>query len=664
MSLMPAQGSTPVKRNRGQWLLAGVAAAALVGAGAFVLWPRSASPHPKPTVAAPTLTSSPFLNTKPGIAYVGDEVCADCHARLGETYHQHPMGRSLFRAADAPPLEQYDAKANNPFQVGAFHFQVIRQGARMIHKEWCQDAQGVAVAELREEITYAVGAGSQGRSYFYGRDGFLFESPITWYSLNSRWQLSPGYAENLVHFSRRIDSRCLYCHSQEARPVENTINRYQEPPFGQLAIGCERCHGPGQLHVAERKQGPPPDNEDLTIVNPRRLAPALREAVCEQCHLQGEAAVVRRGRMQTDYRPGLPLQEYVSIFVRPPEVEDARRIVGHVEQMHQSACFVKSGGKFGCTSCHDPHRSPPPAEKFAFYQQRCRNCHGSEPPPSSDAWVKAPDCSVPLAERTAANGRDDCLACHMPRNPSTTASHLAVTDHRVLRRPDHPRTMHSDFQPGDIPLIPFHRDPPDAKDEEAQRDLAVAAVRVAEPARKAGAAQISRYLTQRALPLLNQAAARAPDDVPALEAQGFALFDQGRLDEAQKALDDALALAPDREQTLTWAVQTAAARGRFDLAERYCRRLVEKYPLFPLHHESLAFVLVKQKKWAESLEEAKVAVTGNPFRAEARELLITALLETGGRDRAQSEFDALGVINPSYQAKLRPRYEEQLKRLR
>ena len=296
MSRTPSQGSTPAKRGRRQWLLAGVAAAAQIGIAAFVFWPRPTSPHLAPTIPAAPLTSSPFLNTTPGVAYVGDEVCASCHAGYEETYRQHPMGRSLFRGADAPPLEQYDAKANNPFQVGAFHFQVVRQGARMIHKEWCQDANGVVAAELSEEIAYAVGSGSQGRSYIYAHDGFLIESPITWYSHDSRWQLSPGYAENLVHFSRRIDARCLYCHSQEARPVENTINQYREPPFGQLAIGCERCHGPGELHVAGRTQGPPPGEVDLTIVNPRRLAPALRETICEQCHLQGEAAVERRGR--------------------------------------------------------------------------------------------------------------------------------------------------------------------------------------------------------------------------------------------------------------------------------------------------------------------------------------------------------------------------------
>ena len=334
---MSVKGSTPTRR---QWVLglaSGAAVAALAGAAAFLFWSHPLPPRPRPVGAAlPSLTSSPFLNTRTGTAYVGDERCAGCHQDVAETYRQHPMGRSLFRAADAPPLEQYDSQADDPFQVGPFHFQVVREGPRLIHREWCQDAGGGVAAERREEITYAVGAGSQGRSYFYGRDGFLFESPITWYSRESRWQLSPGYAENLVHFNRRVDAQCLYCHAQEARPVEHTINRYQDPPFGQLAVGCERCHGPGERHVAEREQGHPPDAVDVTIVNPRRLAPALRDAVCEQCHLQGEEIVPRRGRAQTEYRPGLPLHEYVSIFVRPPEVEDPRRIVGHVEQMHQS----------------------------------------------------------------------------------------------------------------------------------------------------------------------------------------------------------------------------------------------------------------------------------------------------------------------------------------
>src|SRR5207253_975908 len=81
----------------------------------------------------------------------------------------------------------------------------------------------------------------------------------------------------------------------------------------------ERCHGPGELHVQrQRERRTEPGDWDDTIVNPSRLEPALREAVCEQCHLQGQARVLRRGRGVFDYRPGLPLHLSWTVFEKPP----------------------------------------------------------------------------------------------------------------------------------------------------------------------------------------------------------------------------------------------------------------------------------------------------------------------------------------------------------
>jgi hypothetical protein len=559
-------------------------------------------------------------------------------------------------------VERFDSGADNPFQHGPFHFQVLRDGPRLIHREWCQDAAGKVVAEQQEEVAYAVGSGTQARSYFVRRDGFLFESPITWYARKSAWHLSPSYEVKPFHFQRRIEPRCLYCHAQETHPIRDTVNHYAEPPFGQLAIGCERCHGPGERHVAARRQGPPEGDVDDTIVNPARLEPALREAVCEQCHLQGEEIVPRRGRLQTDYRPGLPLQEYVSIFVRFPGAEDEKRIVNHVEQMHRSACFTKSGGEFGCTSCHDPHRAPSADEKAAFYQRRCRNCHGGAEAPAGQRRVSAPDCSLSPKERNTPEARGNCLVCHMPRNPSSVAGHLAVTDHRLLRRTDQVRPRGPVPNPAALPLVPFHPSRSEGGDEELSRDLAVAVIPLADQAWSAGGRPVADYLTGRALPLLDRAVLRAPDDVAALEARGFALFVQGRPDDALKALESALALAPDREQSLAWAVEVAVGRDRLDRAEAYARRLTEKYPHFALHQEQLAYVRVQKKAWPQALEAARSAVRLDPFRPEARGLLIEALLETGDRAQAQAEMDVLGVIDPSYQEKLRPKVAGRLGR--
>ena len=116
----------------------------------------------------------------------------------------------------------------------------------------------------------------------------------------------------------------------------------------------------------------------MTIVNPADLAPALRESVCQQCHLQGWFRFPRAGRDFFDFRPGLPLHRFLAVFVRKESKPDRLELVGQVEQMESSRCFRASGGELGCISCHDPHRLPPPATKAEYYRGRCLECHEQE----------------------------------------------------------------------------------------------------------------------------------------------------------------------------------------------------------------------------------------------------------------------------------------------
>src|SRR5262249_1823614 len=151
------------------------------------------------------------------------------------------------------------------------------------------------------------------------------QSPIAWYTQAGRWDLSPGYEAGNKHFERPIADQCLYCHANHADLVEGSVNRYREPIFQGMTIGCERCHGPGELHVARQQVV---DGKDLSIVNPAHLEPALRDSVCQQCHLQGDVRLVRAGRELYDYRPGLPLHETLAIFFRSGRERGAIKAVG------------------------------------------------------------------------------------------------------------------------------------------------------------------------------------------------------------------------------------------------------------------------------------------------------------------------------------------------
>jgi tetratricopeptide (TPR) repeat protein len=93
-------------------------------------------------------------------------------------------------------------------------------------------------------------------------------------------------------------------------------------------------------------------------------------------------------------------------------------VVGHMEQLHQSACYQKSTD-LTCVTCHDPHQNGDIKDKTAFYREKCLSCHAKQP------------CKLDASERLKKE-KDNCIACHMPRG-DTEIPHIAFTHHRIGR---------------------------------------------------------------------------------------------------------------------------------------------------------------------------------------------------------------------------------------
>jgi Flp pilus assembly protein TadD len=549
------------------------------------------------------------------------------------------------------------------FEALGNRFEVQRRDGRVIHKEIIP-AHGPLIAKLEEEVTLVIGSGSQGRSYLINRDGRLFESPISWYAGKAKggegqgkaaphraaagnpWGLSPGYERNLLHFNRVIINDCLFCHIDHVTPVEHTVNRFRQPLPGQLTIGCERCHGPGQLHVDRVNPGEAlaKGETDWTIVNPRDLKPALRDAVCQQCHLQGEGRIARRGRSPFDYRPGLPLQQFLSVYVRPRELADNYKIVSHVEQMNVSQCFEKSKGKMGCISCHDPHRLPEPKDKLTYYRGKCLQCHQEK------------SCRLELAERRRAQPGDNCVACHMPRARASRV-HATITDHRILRVPDPAPRPRSGIE---ITLVAFPFDPNQGTEDapELERNLALVMIQKAQANLPA---QDRQQICRDALPLLEKAVDRHPDDLEAQEEKGYALWKLDRSREALQALEATLARAPEREVALGYASLVAAALGQTDKALAYCRRLLQVNPWDPDGHNILGHLLGERRQWGDSIRACQAALRLNPSLGDARKFLITGYLHTGKEKEAQAEFERLLALHPDAADQLKQWFAERMK---
>jgi hypothetical protein len=632
--------SVPLRRRAA--VLGALIGLGIVGGGwtAWVRW------RPGRDGRAPVVLETPYANARPGVAFVGDEACARCHGEIAAAYRRHPMGRSLTTADAAPARELGGDRAAPTFEAQGLRYAVERRDGRLIHSEERRDAQGRVVARVEAEIRYVLGSGARGLSYLVERDGYLSQSPIGWYSQQRRWDLSPGYATRNFHFERPIEPDCLACHANRFDPVEGSVNRYRAPIFHGLSIGCERCHGPGGLHVKDPGRTDDPAGRDLTIVNPRHLAPALREGVCEQCHLQGVYHVERAGRRASDYRPGLPLEEFLAVYVAPSRQAGENPAVSHVEQMHASRCYRDSGGRLGCISCHDPHRTPEPAEAAAFYRERCLACHADH------------GCSMPSAERRIRTPVDSCIVCHMPRSPLADIAHTAATDHRVPRNEGRRPTPTADRAPGagaGAPMVLYHADRFDPRDRAGRdRDLAIALAQAGRGIQGPLGARFCRL----ALPRLEAAVSARPDDLAAGEALASALALQDRPADALEAAKAVLALEPGREQVLDLARVLAAQLRHRDEALDFGRRTLAVDPWLARYHLSMAQLYTRgddwrpgEGQWRPAVDACRAALRLDPTNFEARRLLIIGAVKIGDMVLARSEYRTyLGFDPPDAEA--------------
>jgi Tfp pilus assembly protein PilF len=598
--------------HRLRLLVAGLAIAGI--AAALVSW-RSAPARRSRRMPVADL-SSPYLNTRPGVKYVGDAACVRCHAGIGESYRSHPMGRSL------SPIVAADAGASGAplFVADGLEYSVENREGRVIHVESRRADSGAIVARNEAEVRFVLGSGRQALAYLIDRDGYLFLSPITRYVKAGRWDLSPGYEKTNLHLDRPVVGLCLYCHANRVEPVEGTVNRYEPPIFRGHAIGCERCHGPGELHVRRPEMD---GDRDPTIVNPAGLEPGLRDAVCEQCHLSSTDRIARPDRRDDDFRPGLPFHRFWTVLSDAGTAED--RFVGQVEQMHESRCYRESRGRLGCISCHDPHRMPAAGEAVAYYRGRCLECHADR------------GCSIPLSDRGRA---DDCAGCHLPRLRSTDVFHGVTTDHRVPRRPapaePPPAPDHREAR-GEGRVVLFHRDRmTEAERAAAHREIGIAMARAYEWPEGADAA----------LPPLDAALAVRPDDVTAWECKGIAMGRLGRHAESLAAFNAALAIEPGRESALADAAEFAAGAGRPGEAVAYWRRAIAVNPWRSVYHAHLANALFDARDWGGAAREAREAIRLSPAELPPRRLLIRCALRLKDNAAALAEIDALLGFDP------------------
>ena len=343
--------------------------------------------------ALPLPQQAPVASTHPlATAYVGDAVCARCHAEQARLHQQSGHARTLFQDG---LCDQFAAACGQDFpdpeRPGTFRFVCVSNELTVKHTQ--------AGKSQSLPIQFAIGSGTHATTFLTliaGRNGepTAIEHRLSLFGKDARAELTPSHSgatqiEPIDCFGRvkhgRDVVRCIECHSTtgQVRGLKVTDLRPN--------VSCEGCHGPGRPHLiaVELKQS------DLAVKFAPSKATADEEIhQCGQCHRLPEAKNTL------------------------PDPDDPKLARFQPVGLMQSLCFRRSQGELRCSTCHNPHQTVIRASQG--YNEKCQSCH------SRNRGINV-DCPV--------SPQGDCVACHMP----AIEVHPGVSFHDHWIRPRSPR---------------------------------------------------------------------------------------------------------------------------------------------------------------------------------------------------------------------------------
>lgn len=433
-------------------------------------------------------------------------------------------------------------------------------------------------------LSYYLGSGHLGVTYLYFIGDALFESPVAWYAATQTYDMKPGLGDvQRMPPAIPVESACLRCHMSDVQAsLPGTVNRYGKLPFLHGGITCEACHGDSAPHVQSSGKTP--------IVNPANLDADRRDSVCINCHLEGDVTVERAGKSALKYQPGQSISTYLAFYVRIKADPQARG-VSEVEQLSQSTCKRSSGDKMSCTSCHDPHFTPAPNQRVAFYRGKCLACH-AQPGFAASHHSENPDCT----------------SCHMRRTGAENIPHVAWTDHRILRVPDTRSPSIGPAHLGDLQPI--------FSPGTTQRDLAMAEYQLL--------LEGDRSYEAPAWNLLAQLQNSIGSDKAALDAWGNLSAERGDFPSAEMAFRRVLALDPVDLTALSNLGTLQAKRGNLAESARLLGRAFD-------NNNDIAGLAMNLARVECAQADASAA----------RKTLETALLYSAGLDELRRLLDQI-----------------------
>jgi len=305
--------------------------------------------------------------------YVGSAACAECHPGEALRHSRSGHARTFRSPGEVPELRRLDGAVFQDKERGvSFHYRMTPEGLVVRIPE--------KFGERPFPLEWALGSGEHAIGFLTlisdaAGQAFGIESRVSVFGSDHHLGLAPSHAglkvtQPVEEFGRPVSGQtllgCLNCHVTTAEIVEGGGLRNL-----RTNVGCEKCHGPGGMHVEGIRAG----KADVAIrLGTGTISAAAQLEFCGKCHRH----------------PDRPLATIIDA-VNPSMARFQPIGLSH------SACYRKSSGKLMCTTCHDPHEHAP-RERDSF-DGKCVDCHSSRRDDS---------------RRCPISSERSCVECHMP----------------------------------------------------------------------------------------------------------------------------------------------------------------------------------------------------------------------------------------------------------
>jgi hypothetical protein len=341
-----------------------------------------------------------FNGSKPvdprGVAYAGSATCIKCHGDLYKSY-LHTAHYMASMPADVNTVHGSFAKNFNTFKISDSQKIVMEKLDSGMYQSYYKN--GKLMEHHRFDIVLG---GVKGESYLFWNDNGLNQLPISYFTKQVKWLMSPGYAPGVADFTRIITSRCIECHGSYIAELPTDVQKIDAPEqFDKRSlvygVDCERCHGPGAQHV-EFQANNPGVKTARYIASFSSLPQARKIDVCGECHSGNKSQMLRSTFF---FKPGDTLANFkLPDFARAIDTSHLDVHGNQVQLLESSKCFIHS--KMDCGTCHDTHQNQ--RGNIALYTQKCLGCHSL----TNHNYCKI--ANTVDAKLISSN----CIQCHMP----------------------------------------------------------------------------------------------------------------------------------------------------------------------------------------------------------------------------------------------------------